>query len=422
MRIRTIALASTALIVVAGACQDGIVTPPPEAVLSTTVSDGTTYQIIALGGLITGGHGHSRANAIQRLATGGVVVVGSAMGDGLDFGDHKAVAWDVAADGSVSGPARLGELPLPFGDTHPYQSARDVNAGGAVVGVALYREGDFVYPQHTVAFIYDGEMRVLPWLVGATYARYAWEINDDGMVVGWIRYVAERDEDGNVTAVATSGALWLPPYEAEPILLPPLEGYTAAHARTINNQGMIAGWSWTGADTVGVYWDVDAAGSVSGPYELAPGFRSTALNESGYVAGHLAMEAALWNPDSRSLIQLGSLKSDPFSQASGISASDDDGSFQVVGWSGRTLDGTDRSPTVWYAANGRVGGPVGLPVPGGYRGGRAADGADLGWIVGVGFQKQGSNYTEQALLWKPTTDEAGDGECQPHPRHADRCK
>jgi hypothetical protein len=412
MRTRNAALLLAPLLLLATACTDQLVTAPQEALLSTSGGGAVTYQIIELGSLMTGSH--SRANAISlHPITGATVIVGAS----YYYGDEKAVAWEVSSAGQVTGPKRLGELPEPFAERYPYQLARDVNSTGIVVGESLRREGNTLYNYLHVGWVFDGEMKVLPWFVGDTNKHFAWEVNDDGMVAGWIQY-AERDEEGNVTNWATRGALWLPPYVDEPILLDPLEGHLYANARTINNHGVIAGYSWTTAtDSVGVYWQADASGSVSGPYEMAAGFRSTALNEEGYVAGTAFGEAALWNPNSGSLLGLGTLHTNGYSQGFGINNAQA-GEVRVVGWSGRTTDTYDRIPTTWSTANGSTGGPVELALPGGYTGGYASDIDDRRDIVGVGYQKHRNQSIWQALLWRPVAggDEGGDGDCKPHPK------
>jgi len=413
------ALLLAPLLVLATACADELVTAPQEALFSTSDGDAVTYQIIELGSLMTGSHARSRGNAIHGdPTTGDALVVGSS----FYLGNDKAVVWEVSSAGDVTGPERLGELPEPFTERYPYQTARDVNSTGIIVGEALRREDNTIYRYFHVGWVFDGEMKVLPWFVDDTNKWFAWEVNDDGMVAGWIQYAAERDEDGNVTHWATRGALWLPPYVDEPILLQPLEGQMHANARTINNDGVIAGWSGTtGTDSVGVYWQADASGSVSGPYEIAPGFRSTALNDEGYVAGTAFGEAALWDPNSGSLIRLGILHNNGYSQAFGIDNAHD-GAFGIVGWSARTLDSGDRIPTIWSMTNGSIQGPTELPLSGGFTGGYASDVDGPGEIVGIGYKKHRNQSLWQALLWRPVVGGGEDDTCEPHPRFHDRCK
>lgn len=419
MHTRMLSLLVAPLLLLAAGCEDELTTAPPEALFSTAEGEAVTYQAIELGGLMTGTHGWSRANALHSDLGGDAVVVGSAH----YVGDEKAVLWRVSENGDVSGPERLGELTDPVVTGYTYQLARDINSAGVIVGEVLYRDGGTINPNLTVGFLFDGEMNLLPWFVGDTQQWFAWEINDDGMVVGAIRYV-ERDEDGNTTNTVR-GALWLAPYEAEPVLLDPLPAHELSQARTINNDGTIAGLSYTGADSVGVYWVADVSGSISGPYELAPGFRSTALNSTGYVAGQALGEAAVWDPNSSSLLQLGTLDSNKYSHAFGINNTDG-GAFQIVGWSGRSGDNQDWLPTVWNTADGSTDGPLEIALPRGYTGGYASDVDEREWIVGVGFEKQRNQSVWQALLWQPQEtvgdgdDDGGDGgdedPCKPHPR------
>lgn len=417
MRTRMLSLLVAPLLLLAAGCEDELTTAPPQALFSTAEGEAVTYQAIELGGLMTGTHGWSRANALHSDPGGEAVVVGSAH----YAGDEKAVVWRVSENGDVSGPERLGELTDPVATGYTYQIARDLNSAGVIVGEATYRDGGAIDLNRTVGFLFDGEMNLLPWFVGDTREWFAWEINDDGMVVGAIRYV-ERDEEG-ITMHTVRGALWLAPYEAEPVLLDPLAGHELSQARTINNDGIIAGWSYTGADSVGVYWVADVSGSISGPYQLAPGFRSTALNSTGYLAGQALGEAALWDPNSSSLHQLGTLDSNGYSQAFGINNTDD-GAFQIVGWSGRSRDSKDRIPTVWNTADGSTGGPLEIALPRGYTGGYASDVDEREWIVGVGFEKQRNQSVWKALLWQPqaTGGDGGDNDggdedpCKPHPR------
>jgi uncharacterized membrane protein len=373
------------------------VTGPDDPALgagSGGAGSGGAAGIIELGGLMTDVHSHSRAHAIySNPGTGEAIIVGTAH----DRGNLKAVLWRVAAHGVVSGPVRLGELPSAMAANYPYHLARDINSSGVIVGDAYYVEAHTIYSQRTVGYVYaNGQMEALPRF-GDTEAWFAWEINDDGMVAGWIRDAAERNGEREV---AIRGALWLPPYRDHPILLSPLEGHASANARTINNNGIIGGWSWTGADTVGVYWQMDPGGSISGPHELAPGFRSSALNDGGYVAGYQSNEAALWNPSAGSLIRLGTLHPNGHSMAWGINNTNE-GAFRVVGWSAATPDLNTGFPTMWNVVNGIAEGPVELALPGDYTGGYATDADQRGWIVGVGFQTSGSATVWQALLWRP---------------------
>jgi hypothetical protein len=416
MRTHIPAILIVPLLVLLAGCRDDVPTAPPAPSFNTAgADDAVSYDVIELGNLMTGIHAHGSANAVHSNAAGEATVVGTS----YLYGNYKAVAWRVAGDGSAGAAERLGELPAPFDESHPYQVARDVNAAGVIVGESLFREGANIYAHRTVGFLYDGEMKLLPWLVGDSYAWVGWEINDQGMVAGWIRYASDRDAEGDVTGIAVRGALWLPPYEDVPILLEPLEGYSSANARTINNDGMIAGWSFTGADTVGVYWLADAAGSVTGPYPVAAGFRSTAVNAAGHIAGHAFGQPALWNRNSGSLSQLGTLHQNGHGQAFGIN--DGDGSaFRVVGWSGRSLSTDTWLPTIWRTADGSAMAPVQLALPGGYSGGYAGDIDGRGWIVGVGFQKNRNQLIRQPILWRTAhqggDDGGGDAPCKPHPK------
>jgi hypothetical protein len=418
MTTKSPALLVATLILIATGCADETITEPPAAPLRASADAVAGSGLIELPGLLGGGRG--RANAIHSWPGGEAIVVGAAFDiDVIDeepYGNEKAVYWNIAADGSASDPVPLGPLPGPFDESHPYQLARDVNSAGVIVGESMYRSHTTLYPQRTVGFVFDDAMKLLPWFVGDTYAHFAWAVNEEGMVAGWIRYASERDEEDVVTDIATRGALWLPPYEDAPILLEPLAGHVSANARTINDDGIIAGWSWVDQDTVGVYWITDATGSITGPVALADGFRSTALNAAGHVAGHAYGAAAVWNAGTSSLTLLGGLYKNGYSQAFGIN-NGEGGTFRVVGWSGRKLDADARIPTIWDPASGIQ--PVELGLPDDYSGGFASDIDDRGWVVGVGYQKTSrTGSTWRAVVWLPGIDDGGDGEqpCNPHPK------
>jgi uncharacterized membrane protein len=413
-RVPTLLVAT--LVLIATGCADESVTAPLAAPVSPSADALASSGLIELGGL-----GHlkdGRANAIHSWPDGNAIVVGAvATVDTSLYRNEKAVYWDLTVDGTASEPVALGQLPDPFDDSHPYQVARDVNSNRVIVGESMYREGNTLYSQRTVGFVFDGkEMKLLPWLVGDTYAWFAWEVNEGGMVAGWIRYASERDEEDEVTAIATHGALWLSPYEDAPVLLEPLAGHVSAHARTINDDGIIAGWSWSGQDTVGVYWLASEAGSVTGPFPLADGFRSTAINAAGHVAGHASGLAAVWDAGTHSLEHLDGLYKNGYSQAFGIN-NGDGGAFRVVGWSGRKLDFDSRLPTIWDMAGGST--PMQLALPDDYSGGFASDVDERGWVVGVGYEKVSRTRSVwRAVVWLPAVGDGGDDEepCDPHPR------
>jgi uncharacterized membrane protein len=398
------------LLLLSAGCADDPVTPSQNVQFSTG-GDATSFDVIELGTLTSGNQAFASATAI-RTSGGGALVVGYSHFQG----DLKAVTWSVTEDGSVTGPTRLGEVLSPLGeDNYPYQTGRDINTAGVAVGGVYRREGPYLYSQ-TLGYVFDGTMRLLPWLLGRTNAWYAWAINEPGMVVGWLRY-SERDEDGTLIAYHTRGALWLPPYEDAPVLLDPLPGHGSAQARTVNDDGFIAGWSFTGADTTGVYWTADAAGQITGPWPIAAGFRSTAANATRHVAGHAFGQAAHWDPASNTLTRLGLLKKDSYSQAYGINDVGP-GSFSMVGWSGRSLDQGDRVPVLWNSANGSTGPAIALPMPSGYSSGFASDADNRTWIVGRGDRQHRSQTTSDALLWRPRPAGGDEGEvpCNPHPR------
>jgi hypothetical protein len=403
------------LVVIATGCADESITAPPAAPLSASVDAMAGSGLIVLRGLSPGSD-RGRANAIRTLPGGEAIVVGAVVVNENAYANEKAVYWMLTADGTASDPVPLGPLPGSFNDSHPYQVARDVNSAGVIVGESMFRDHTTLYPSRTVGFVFDGTMKLLPWFIGDTNAWYAWSVNEDGMVAGWIRYVTERDDNGTAVANATRGALWLPPYEDAPILLEPLAGHIAANARTINGDGTIAGWSWSGQDTVGVYWRTDAAGSVTGPFALAHGFRSTAINAAGHVAGRASTAAAVLDAGTNSLTTLGGLYKNGYSHAFGIN-NGDGGAFQVVGWSGRKLDTDGWVPTIWDLAGNSQ--PVQLMLPDDYTGGFASDIDERGWVVGVGYQRVTRTDSRwRAVVWLPAVGEGDDDDkpCNPHPR------
>jgi hypothetical protein len=427
MRTRSAALLLGPVLVLVAACSDQVVSPNAEAIPAMpevlySVVDGVTYEVIELASLGTGSNGHARANALAPSPTGGALVVGAA----FDVGNEKAVVWQVSGDGGVAGPVKLGELPEPA-EAFEYQLARAINSGGVIVGEAVYRDPETLQLNwnRSIGWVHsDGVMSPLPWFVGDTYAVHAWDVNEHGLAVGWIRYVGERDQDGTATRIDTRGALWLPPYENAPILLDPLEGHTRAHARVINDDGIIAGWSWAESDSVGVYWTTDAVGTIGGPFVLSAGFRAGAMNTTAHAAGVKSGEAAVWSPESGTVGFLGTLPNTAYSQAFGISDAVD-GGLGVVGWSGNFTDATDRRPAIWSTTAGGSTSLMELPTPRNYRGGYASDIdyiEDEGWAVGVGFQKLQNKTVWRAILWRPGGDGGETSEPEPCTHPKGKCK
>jgi hypothetical protein len=120
---------------------------------------------------------------------------------------NQVARWQLEPGGNVTGPLLLGVLPAPFDAARQWVMSSSA-FGDVVVGYAdLYRTGP------TVAWVWTkGSMRVLPRQEAATRA-WPLAVDDAGVIVGMVSFGVD----------GSHGAVWLPPYDAEPVLLPRIE-------------------------------------------------------------------------------------------------------------------------------------------------------------------------------------------------------
>lgn len=328
-------------------------------------------------------------------------------GNGGVFGSTstgRAAKWTADARGNITGPVPLGTLPVPFDDAAQYVWSS--NANGDVVG---YAQPTPAGPKGTHATMLPsapwvwakGTMRLLPVPVDINRAA-SLAINDTSVVVGYVGSTLHGDH----------GAVWLPPHDALPVLLPRPEGYWFAAAGGISNAGIITGWamgSRQGSHAL-VQWRIDAEGNVlSGPDILDTGasFAISAVNQNLDAAGHSGGRAHLFQSDRKQRIDLGLADGHSSSTAHGVNERAPDGAIQIVGWSSATSSYHARAMLWSVDVRGGVTGPVdlGLPDPHSkvapayqFTSARACSINNEGWVVGYSRRANGDQY---ATLWQP---------------------
>jgi hypothetical protein len=310
----------------------------------------------------------------------------------------RAASWTVDASGGVTGPLLLGALPAPFDDAG--QWVRSTPSGGYVVGYAQNERSGPTVPWLWV----NGSMRLLPQSEGATRS---WPLatNDGGAVVGQVRFGSEGDY----------GAVWLPPYDTEPVLLPRMEEYILNSARGITEAGLILGLVRSDSDAL-VHWQIDPDGTVlGGPDQLAGSDdlllsgANRDLDGVGVYHGAQPVEASLYRSGSTRRIDLGMLDGHVQSRARGVTARTPAGALQVVGQSSPSDDDYDSRGVVWTVdAMGNVAGPYDIGLPDAYPRKRPSDQFvsahalsvnSQGWIVGFSRRADGTFF---ATIWQPT--------------------
>jgi hypothetical protein len=395
MRTRTLYLLLPSLILLTG-CGENTATAPqtsPQDPLLAEVSGGTaSYAAMVLDG------GNGNAMAINDAG----IAVGMAREGGEER--YPALRWVVTTDG-VTGPERLPFLPAPFDNAFSHQPLA-VNNSGSVIGYFQdnNRYGAFVYHD-------DIGMQPLPWFVGNTYGFWASDINDQGIVVGWIDF-AVRDADGTIMERRKRAAVW-PNTADEPKLLPPLEGHDATSAGSINMDGLVLGSSWVGGDpSVGVAWVVGPDGGLlKGPHELTAGFRSHALNNGGDMIGAFEWCQAAFVRGSQIEVLPLLAPDDTCTWASDLTDVAADGTVKIVGHTG---GGT--TAALWIlSSDGQAIGAMDLGIPRRTQGAYARGVNTQGWIVGAARTK---NSGDVPALWMPHSGGGDDdgGDCNPHPR------
>jgi hypothetical protein len=317
----------------------------------------------------------------------------------------QAARWAVDASGNVSGPVLLGTLPAPFNKADQYVRSASRN-GNVVLGYAAdgRTTAGWAWTQTT-------GMTMLP--APGNQRIYPLATNDAGVIVGQVQ--------ATVDGVSGDwGAVWFPPYDAQPILLPRMQGYGLNSARGITNEGLITGWvRGSGMVDILVEWRIDAGGHVlSGPVQLdgIDQILMSAANEDRDVVGSFhgndRWEPYLFRSAAGQHIELGLLAGYASGSARGVANRSMDGSVQAVG-SGWTRSTSDGRAVLWSVnAGGTVAGPMDLGLPAAMvirtRPLRTAEfvsaGASSinsqGWVVGWSQRGDGTFF---ATLWRPNS-------------------
>jgi probable HAF family extracellular repeat protein len=271
----------------------------------------------------------------------------------------------------VSGPSNLADDQTRHATLWRGGSARDLgtlggpnssaqwpveNVRGLISGIAETGETDplgedwscsFFFPavtHHTcLGFVWrNGKLRPLPTLGGNN--GFATGTNNRRQTVGWAENtVHDPTCTGRNQVLQFRAVLW-GPGRGQIQELPPLPGDTASAATAINDLGQVVGISGICDQAVGrfsarnaVLWEngsVENIGNLGGVAWNTP----MAINENGDVVGFSNVSAAdggafnahafLWTKGAAQPTDLGTLGTDPYSQALGIN-----GRRQVVGLS-----------------------------------------------------------------------------------------
>ena len=324
-------------------------------------------------------------------------------------GVWKAELWSVDENGNVTGQKTMGELPEPF-DSFDFQEPNSINSSGLVVGKVSKSSG-------YVGFIYDSEMKVLPWFLGATFSWSADHINDQGVVSGHIRYLNEN-EDG----VLLRGAVWLPPYEDEPMTVSPLEEHVSSFAYHVSQSGIITGISYTDQENLEIVrWQLQEDGGISEPVVVQgeEGYRFYGGGDRVNNTGDIAVNQNGWTSPALlradNIIELGLLTNHESGNVTAISDPESSGLIHLSGFSGDD----DRRAVYWsVSASGEVSGPIDLGLPANnYESSSARGINNRGWISGLSNRK-GSG--QRPTLWYSVQggDNGDDGD-EPAPPSGD---
>ena len=330
----------------------------------------------------------------------------------LDENYQKAVKWSISSDGVFSDPVYLGELPVPWHEFDQHVHGVN-NTGDIVVGWA----GRY---DHVPGWVWtNGEMKLLPEPENATKV-WPTYVSDEDLIVGSI--------DLNDGESQRYGAVWFPPYDTAPILLPVVEDYEITTARAIDSQGKVIGWARaTELPDILVQWQIDSEGNVlSGPDKIdgIEDILFAGANQSLDIVGmsHPAIEPYLFKSNSRQKIELGLLEGEHSGFASGLNERKQDGSVQVVGRSSpeSSLPLYNPSAVLWSVdASNAVTGPVDLGLPDrmqistrpprflDFVSASAYSISNKNWVAGTSTREDGKEF---ATIWLPSTDNGDDGD------------
>ncbi len=189
---------------------------------------------------------------------------------------------------------------LPFLPGDWYSEPTGLNEDGAISGYSTPPDGIYSanYRDRPVRWDSDNSITALPPAPGDLYGR-ATEINDDGTIAGysWSAATSQSARQGHAVRWNDAG-------EVTP--LAPLPGDTFSRPAALNDAGAVAGTSWTGDASSdeghGVLWQPDGTPL---PLPALPGDTysvPTAMNSAGEVVGYSwkgglsARHAVRWGP------------------------------------------------------------------------------------------------------------------------------
>ena len=323
----------------------------------------------------------------------------------LDENYLKAVKWTIASNGDISEPVYLGELPEPWHELD--QHVHGINNKGDIVVGWAGRSG------HVPGWVWtNGEMKLLPEPDDATKV-WPLYVSGEGLIVGSIdTYVGEYER---------SGAVWFPPYDTAPILLPVVEDYNITSARAIDSHGKVLGWARaSGIPDILVHWQIDSEGNIlSGPDKIdgIEDILFIGANQSLDIVGSIkpVERPYLFKSDSGQKIELGLLEGDHSGYAVAINQRKQDGSVQIVGRASREST-NDRFAVLWSVdASNSVTGPVDLGLPDRMQistrpprflefiSAIANSISNKNWVAGTSTREDGKEF---ATIWLPDQDEA----------------
>lgn len=319
-----------------------------------------------------------------------------------NYSPGKAVRWKADSTGVITGPVYLGELPDPY--TNADQTIQNANGTGTAVGYAE-KENTF-----RIGIIFmNGDLKKLPEPAAKHHGYAAYDINDEGVVVGQT-YIVENDMG------ISYGIAWFPPYDKRPVLLPRVKEYDLNAARSINNNGVITGFlRCSGSPDMVVKWIVDTQGNVmSGPDIIvgSEGILMTDANETLDFVG-LAKTGSSTSKIYRSNLDRSFDLSNPDDKlrsfAMSINERSYDGSLEIAGLS--DLGYAHATSGVYWkvSTEGVVTGPIKLELPKSINNDPpylqqnfVSSGAysinSQGWIVGWSKTEDG---TMLGTLWQP---------------------
>jgi len=189
-------------------------------------------------------------------ATAVVLAIGVAVRPATAMGAQGCPAYTVEV--IEAPPCPHGKEPLTIG--------LEIGADGTVVGhyAVCFSGNDKAFIAHT-----DGTFTTIPTVPGFV-SMQAWDINDDGAVVGWMEtstgtYRGFLAVDGVATELSTP------------------DGFAGSKAQAIGNSGIIVGASFAPSAPEATVWTDGVPSQLALP--LGPNSDARAVNDRGQVAG-----------------------------------------------------------------------------------------------------------------------------------------